>query len=79
MNILIIVVIIILLLAIAVLVVYNLHIQKKIESFNNINQKINNLSVLQDFMTIAGQEDTVDKKLNRINEIIIKIFHNCCI
>ncbi len=72
MNILIIVVIIILLLAIAVLVVYNLHIQKKIESFNNINQKINNLSVLQDFMTIAGQEDTVDKKLNRINEIIIE-------
>ena len=23
-------------------------------------------------MTIAGQEDTVDKKLNRINEIIIE-------
>lgn len=72
MNILIIVVIIILLLAIAVLVVYNIHIQKKIESFNNINQKINNLSVLQDFMTIAGQEETVDKKLNKINEIIIE-------
>lgn len=72
MNILIILVIIILLLVIGVLVVYNVHIQKKIESFNNINQKINNLSVLQDFMNIAGQEETVDQKLNKINEIIIE-------
>lgn len=67
-----IIVIIILLFAIGVLVVYNVHIQKKIESFNNINQKINNLSVLQDFMSIAGQEETVDQKLNKINEIIIE-------
>lgn len=67
-----IIVIIILLFAIGVLVVYNVHIQKKIESFNNINQKINNLSVLQDFMNIAGQEETVDQKLNKINEIIIE-------
>ena len=67
-----IVVIIFLLLAIAVLIVYNVHIQKKIESFKNINQKISNLSVLQDFMTIAGQEETVDQKLNKINEIIIE-------
>lgn len=72
MNILIILVIIILLLVIGVLVVYNVHIQKKIESFHNINQKINNLSVLQDFMSIAGQEETVDQKLNKINEIIIE-------
>lgn len=68
----IILVIIILLLVIGVLVVYNVHIQKKIESFNNINQKINNLSVLQDFMSIAGEEQTVDQKLNKINEIIIE-------
>ena len=68
----IILVIIVLLLTIAILVVYNVHIQKKIESFKNINQKINNLSVLQDFMSIAGQEETVDEKLNKINEIIIE-------
>ena len=37
-----------LLIAIVILVAYNLHIQKKIEAFNNINQKIGNLSVLQD-------------------------------
>lgn len=66
------VVIIILLLTISMLVVYNVHIQKKIKSFHNINEKINSLSVLQDFMNIAGQEDTVDEKLNKINEIIIE-------
>lgn len=68
----IIVVVVALVLAIVVLIVYNLHIQKKIEAFKNINEKISNLSVLQDFMTIAGQEETVDEKLNKINEIIIE-------
>ena len=66
------VIIVVLLAAIIVLAVYNVHIHKKIQAFNNINQKINNLSVLQDFMTIAGQEETVDEKLNKINEIIIE-------
>lgn len=65
-------VILVLLLVIGILVVYNIHIQKKIESFNNINQKINNLSVLQDFMSVAGEEDSVDQKLRKINEIIIE-------
>lgn len=67
-----IVVIIILLIAIVVLVAYNFHIQKKIEAYNNINQKISNLSVLQDFMKVAGEEDSVDAKLNKINEIVIE-------
>ncbi len=61
-----------LLIAIVILVAYNLHIQKKIEAFNNINQKISNLSVLQDFMKVAGEEDTVEAKLNKINEIVIE-------
>ena len=61
-----------LLIAIVILVAYNLHIQKKIEAFNNINQKIGNLSVLQDFMKVAGEEDTVEAKLNKINEIVIE-------
>ena len=67
-----IVVIIILLIAIIVLVAYNFHIQKKIEAYNNINQKISNLSVLQDFMKVAGEEDSFDAKLNKINEIVIE-------
>lgn len=65
-------VIIMLLIAIIVLVVYNVHIQKKIEAFNNLNQRINNLNVLQDFMNVAGNEDTVDDKLAKINEIVIE-------
>jgi len=69
---LVIVVIIVLLIAIAVLVAYNIHIQKKIEAFNNINQQINNLSILQDFMKVAGEEDSVDAKINKINDIVIE-------
>lgn len=65
-------VIAVLLAAIIVLIAYNVHIQKKIEAFNNINQKISNLSVLQDFMKVAGEEESVDEKLNKINEIVIE-------
>lgn len=36
-----------------------------------MNARINNLSVLQDFMKIAGEEDTVENKLKRMNEIVI--------
>ena len=67
-----IIVIAVLLAAIVVLIAYNIHIQKKIEAFNNINQKIGNLSVLQDFMRVAGEEESVDDKLNKINEIVIE-------
>ena len=69
------VVIAILVVAIIVLVTYNLHIQKKIEAYNNINDRINNLSVLQDFMKIAGQEESVDEKLRMINEIVIEKYN----
>ena len=68
-------VIAILVVAIIVLVTYNLHIQKKIEAYNNINDRINNLSVLQDFMRIAGQEESVDEKLKMINEIVIEKYN----
>ena len=68
-------VIAILVIAIIVLVAYNLHIQKKIEAYNNINDRINNLSVLQDFMKIAGQEESVDDKLRMINEIVIEKYN----
>ena len=65
-------VILILLMVIIVLIVYNFSIQKKIESFKNINQKINSLSILQDFMKIVGEEESVESKLNKINEIVIE-------
>ena len=65
------VIIIILVVAIVILVVYNFHIQKKIESFNNLSARINSLSVLQDFMKVAGEEETVENKLKKINDIVI--------
>lgn len=67
----IILVIALLVMVIIVLIIYNIHIQKKIEAFNNLNDKINNLSVLQDFMKVAGEDDSVDNKLKRINDIVI--------
>ena len=65
-------VIVILIVVIGVLVSYNIHIQKKIDSYNNINQLIDQLTVLQDFMKIAGEEDSVETKLNAINDIVIE-------
>ena len=65
-------IIIVLVVAICVLIVYNFQIQKKIEAFNNINERINNLSILQEFMKIAGQEESVEDKLAKINEIVIE-------
>ena len=62
----------ILVILILVLIMYNVHIQKKIDTYNNINQQISNLSVLQDFMKVAGEEDSVEAKLNKINEIVIE-------
>ena len=66
------VIILILVIVIALLIVYNIHIRKQIEAYNNINQKISNLSILQDFMSIAGQDDSVDEKLKKINDIVIE-------
>ncbi|MBR3614414.1 MAG: GGDEF domain-containing protein [Clostridia bacterium] len=62
----------VLVVVIIVLIVYNFHIQKKIDTYNNINQQISNLSVLQEFMKVAGEEESVDAKLNKINEIVIE-------
>ena len=69
---LIIAIIAVLVVVIIVLIVYNFHIQKKIDTYNNINQQISNLSVLQEFMKVAGEEESVDAKLNKINEIVIE-------
>ena len=43
--------IVIILIAVVIgLIVYNLNIHKKIQTYKNINQKITNLSFVQDFM-----------------------------
>lgn len=57
---------------IVVLIAYNFHIKKMLETHNNLNEKVNSLSVLQNFMDIAGEEESVEGKINKINEIIVE-------
>ena len=65
-------VVIVLIMIVIGLVIYNLNIHKKIQTFNNINQRINNLSIVQDFMNVVGDRATVEDKIERINEILIE-------
>ena len=65
-------VILILVAIIILLLVYNMSIHKKIESFNNLNQKVTNLNILQDFMDTISKTSSVDEKINQINDIIVE-------
>lgn len=65
-------IIFILVIIIAMLMIYNISIHKKIESFNNLNQKITSLNVLQDFMDTVSEYTTVNDKIKKINEILIE-------
>ncbi len=66
------VIIIVLCLAIVVLVFYNFHVAKKLKAYKNVKQQVDKLTILQDFLKTAGEEETVDAKLNKINDIIIE-------
>lgn len=65
-------IVIILVLIVVGLIIYNLSIHKKIQTFNNINQRINNLSIVQDFMNTVGERLSVDQKIQKINDIMIE-------
>lgn len=54
------------------LVVYNINIHKKIAKFSKINEKITGLNVLQSFMETMGEYSSVEKKISKINEIILE-------
>ena len=54
------------------MVLYNIHLKKMLDAHKNLNEKVNSLTVLQNFMDIAGEEETVDAKIKKINEIIIE-------
>ena len=62
----------ILIIVVIILVVYNVKINKKIQKFKNINQKITNLQVVQDFMSTIGETSSVDEKIQKINNILIE-------
>lgn len=65
-------VIIVLVAIIIMLILFNIKIHKEINNYKNINQKINGLNVLQDFMATAGDAISVDEKIRKINEILIE-------
>ena len=53
------------------LIIYNVSIHKKIQKFRNMNQRITNLYVVQDFMNAIGETSTVEDKIRKINDILI--------
>ena len=67
-----IVVVIVLVLVIAVLAIYNFTMNKRIQNFKNIEHKITNLSVIQDFINVVGTDMSVDDKIKEIKNIIIE-------
>ena len=65
-------VVVILVLIVIGLIAYNVTIHKKIQKFKNLNQKITNLYVVQDFMNAIGETSTVEEKIKKINEVLIE-------
>ena len=65
-------VVVILVLIVLGLVAYNVSIHKKIQKFKNMNQKITNLYVVQDFMNAIGETTSVEQKIKKINDILIE-------
>lgn len=65
------IIVIVLVFIIILLMLYNISINKKIEVFSNVNQKVIGLNVLQDFMDTISKGISVDEKLKQINDILI--------
>ena len=63
---------VVLVIIVMILVIYNIKITQKIQKFKNINQKITNLQVVQDFMNAIGETSSVDEKIKKINNILIE-------
>ena len=64
--------ILILIAIVIALMVYNMSIHNKVKTFTSINQKINSLNVLQDFMNAIGEETSVEDKIKKVNEKVLK-------
>ena len=65
------VIVILLVIIIGALIAYNFTIYKRLNVYKNMEQKVLNLDVVQDFMSTIGNQATVEDKIQRINEIII--------
>ena len=65
-------IIILLIFIIAFLAFYNMSIHRKIQDFQNLHKKVNNLNVIQDFINITGSDLPVDDKIKELNNVIIE-------
>lgn len=54
------------------LVFINISLRKKIQRAKSIYSEFSNLSIIQDFINIAGSNKTVDNKIKAINDVIIE-------
>ena len=63
--------IILLVIIVLILMIYNYSIHKKVDTFSNLNQRVTNLNVLQDFMNTLGDSLSIDEKIERINDVLI--------
>ena len=68
------IIIVILVIFVIGLIIYNLSVYNKIKTFNNINDRITNLNVLQEFLDTIGKDSSVDNKLEIINGILVEKF-----
>ena len=68
-------VIAILVVIIFALVIYNALIAKKVKSFSNINDQVKSLNIVQDFMNVVGEDITVDEKIKKVNDILIRRYN----
>ena len=66
------IIIVVLVILVIGLLIYNIKIYNKVQSFKNTNQKISNLNILQDFMDIAGGEGAVGEKIQKMNDKLIE-------
>jgi len=65
-------IVVILVFLIVTLIIYNISLHKKIETYSNTNEKINGLNVLQNFMDTVGEDTSADEKIRKINDIILE-------
>ena len=63
---------VVLVVIVIILVIYNIKISQKIQKFKNINQKITNLQVVQDFINAIAETSSVEEKIKKINNILIE-------
>ena len=71
----IVIIVILLVIIIGALIAYNYMIYKKLKTYSNMEQRVLNLDVVQDFMSTIGNQASVEDKIKRINEIIIEQYN----